>query len=249
MNLGFGWDRTENVLWRLTHGEFEGVSPKVVVVMIGTNNMDLNTVDEIAAGITAICDELHRRSPASRILLLGIFPRGRMPDATRAKVSAVNQRIAALDGKNNVVYLDLERDIPSGRRIDLRRRDVRLPAPDREGICHVGRGPVADADAPAVAVTDDRHGCADRRVTASRIRRVTDFRRIRQVTDGTDGYAILTIGEGRAARKRGWHVCEDRRATHGDSCNAGRHITSCSQQDVRVSQCPIRSVESVTADP
>ena len=107
VNLGFGWDRTENVLWRLTHGEFEGVHPKVVVVMIGTNNMDLNTVDEIAAGITAICDELHRRSPASRILLLGIFPRGRTADATRAKVAAVNQRIAPLDGNNNVVYLDL----------------------------------------------------------------------------------------------------------------------------------------------
>jgi lysophospholipase L1-like esterase len=107
VNLGYGWDRTENVLWRLTHGEFDNVSPKVVVVMIGTNNMDLNTVDEIAAGITAICDELHRRSPGTRILLLGIFPRGHTPDATRAKVGAVNERIAKLDGKGGVTYLDL----------------------------------------------------------------------------------------------------------------------------------------------
>ena len=73
VNLGYGWDRTENVLWRLTHGEFDGVSPKVVVVMIGTNNIDLNTPDEIAAGITAICAELHRRvacraHPAARHL-------------------------------------------------------------------------------------------------------------------------------------------------------------------------------------
>jgi lysophospholipase L1-like esterase len=107
VNLGFGWDRTENVLWRLTHGEFDDVSPKVVVVMIGTNNIDLNTPDEIAAGITAICVELHRRAPAARILLLGIFPRGAMPDATRAKVDAVNEHIASLNGNAGVNYLDL----------------------------------------------------------------------------------------------------------------------------------------------
>ena len=107
VNLGYGWDRTENVLWRLTHGEFDQVSPKVVVVMIGTNNIDLNTPDEIAAGITAICAELHRRAPGARILLLGIFPRGRTPDATRAKVGSVNERIARLDGRNGVTYLDI----------------------------------------------------------------------------------------------------------------------------------------------
>ena len=107
VNLGYGWDRTENVLWRLTHGEFDHVSPKVVVVMIGTNNIDLNTPDEIAAGITAICAELHRRAPGVRILLLGIFPRGRTPDATRAKVGSVNERIARLDGRNGVTYLDI----------------------------------------------------------------------------------------------------------------------------------------------
>ena len=107
VNLGYGWDRTENVLWRITHGEFEGVSPKVVVVMIGTNNIDLNTPDEIAAGVAAICAEVHRRSAATRILLLGIFPRGASPDATRAKVNMVNQRIARLDGSHGVTYLDV----------------------------------------------------------------------------------------------------------------------------------------------
>ena len=107
VNLGFGWDRTENVLWRITHGEFERVSPKVVVVMIGTNNIDLNTPDEIAAGIAAICGELHRRSAATRILLLGIFPRGAAPDATRAKVDLVNLRIARLEGSHGVTYLDV----------------------------------------------------------------------------------------------------------------------------------------------
>jgi lysophospholipase L1-like esterase len=108
VNLGYGWDRTENVLWRLRHGEFENVSPKVVVLMIGTNNVTLNTPGEIAAGVSAICDEIHQRSPATRILLLGIFPRGEKPDANRATTEAVNQRIAAFDGRGGVVtYLDI----------------------------------------------------------------------------------------------------------------------------------------------
>lgn len=107
VNLGYGWDRTENVLWRLNHGEFDDVSPKVVVVMIGTNNMDLNSPDEIASGITEICALLHRKSPSTRILLLGIFPRGPSPDATRAKIASVNERIAKLDGRDGVTYLDI----------------------------------------------------------------------------------------------------------------------------------------------
>jgi len=107
VNLGYGWDRTENVLWRLTHGEFENARPKVVVVMIGTNNMGLNTPDEIAAGIDAICGEIHQRSSATRILLLGIFPRGAKPDATRAKVREVNQLIAKFHGRNGITYLDV----------------------------------------------------------------------------------------------------------------------------------------------
>jgi len=108
VNLGYGWDRTENALWRLRHGEFEHVSPKVVVLLIGTNNVTVNTPDEIAAGVSAICDEIHQRSPASGILLLGIFPRGEKPDANRATIEAVNQRLATFEGRGGVVtYLDI----------------------------------------------------------------------------------------------------------------------------------------------
>jgi lysophospholipase L1-like esterase len=107
VNLGYGWDRTENVLWRLTHGEFEGVSPKVVVVMIGTNNVGRNTPDEIAAGVEAICAMIHERSPSTRILLLAIFPRGERPNPARDTVGEINQRIAALDGRANVTFLDI----------------------------------------------------------------------------------------------------------------------------------------------
>lgn len=107
VNLGFGWDRTENVLWRLQHGELDGASPKVVVLLIGTNNLDVNTPDEIADGIRAVCTDLHARLPKTKILLLALLPRSAKPDARRAKLAEVNARIAPLDGKNGVTFLDL----------------------------------------------------------------------------------------------------------------------------------------------
>ena len=107
VNLGYGWDRTENLLWRLANGEFDGVTPKVVVLMIGTNNVTRDTPDEIAAGVEAICASIHERSPATKILLLAIFPRGRKPDAIRAQVDEVNRRIARLDERDEVTFLDI----------------------------------------------------------------------------------------------------------------------------------------------
>ncbi len=106
-NLGFGWDRTENVLWRLGPGnELEGASPKVAVIMIGTNNLGLNQPADIAAGVTAICALIHKRLPATKILLLGIFPRGEKPDANRQRITEINQILAKLDGKDQVTFLD-----------------------------------------------------------------------------------------------------------------------------------------------
>ena len=107
VNLGFGWDRTENVLWRLQHGELDGAAPKVVVLLIGTNNLDTNTPDEIADGIRAICGELHARLPQTKILLLSILPRGQKPNAHRAKLAEVNARTAKLDGQGGVTVLDI----------------------------------------------------------------------------------------------------------------------------------------------
>lgn len=106
-NIGYGWDRTENVLWRLRHGEVDGIRPRVVMVMIGTNNMNINTTEEIAAGVTAICEELYLRLPQSKILLIGIFPRGAKADAGRDKIAAVNMELAKLHGTRNITYMDI----------------------------------------------------------------------------------------------------------------------------------------------
>lgn len=106
-NIGYGWDRTENVLWRLRHGEVDGIRPRVVMVMIGTNNMSINTTEEIAAGVTAICEELRVRLPQSKILLIGIFPRGAKADAGRDKITGVNRELAKLHGTRNITYMDI----------------------------------------------------------------------------------------------------------------------------------------------
>ncbi len=107
VNLGFGWDMTENVLWRLQQGELDGYSPKVAVVMIGTNNRDSNSSADIATGIRAICTEIHQRTPATKILLLGIFPRGEKPDAGRQKLEEINKLISAFDGRDGITFLDI----------------------------------------------------------------------------------------------------------------------------------------------
>ncbi|MBB5035304.1 GDSL-type esterase/lipase family protein [Prosthecobacter vanneervenii] len=107
-NLGFGWDKTENVLWRLQHGAVDGISPKLIVMMIGTNNTGNCSAHDIAAGIEAIVQEFNKRLPESKILLLGIFPRGKKPDAPhRGKIAEVNRIISQLDGKQNVTFLDI----------------------------------------------------------------------------------------------------------------------------------------------
>jgi lysophospholipase L1-like esterase len=97
LDLGFGGDRTENVLWRLHHGEIDGVKPKVTVLMIGTNNTGHRAEDPrtIAAGTRRIVDEIHRRMPGTRVLLLAIFPRGEKPaDFLRGINERVNRLIA-----------------------------------------------------------------------------------------------------------------------------------------------------------
>ncbi len=78
VNMGFGGDRTQHVLWRLENGEIDGINPKLAVIMIGTNNSNGtdNTSQEIADGIVAICKTLRTKLPDTKILILAIFPRG-----------------------------------------------------------------------------------------------------------------------------------------------------------------------------
>jgi lysophospholipase L1-like esterase len=106
-NFGIGGDRTQHVLWRLRNGELEGITPKLVMLMIGTNNGG-DSAEDVAAGITAIVKEIHGKSPTTKVLLLGIFPRGEKPNPGREKNDKVNAIVAKLDdGGKTVKYLDI----------------------------------------------------------------------------------------------------------------------------------------------
>ena len=106
-NFGIGGDRTQHVLWRLQNGELDGITPKLCMLMIGTNN-GKDSAEDVAAGITAIVKELQKKSPSTKVLLLGIFPRGEKPNAGREKNDKVNTIIAKLDdGGKTVKYLDI----------------------------------------------------------------------------------------------------------------------------------------------
>jgi len=115
LNLGFGWDRTQNVLWRLDHGEMDGLAPKTIVLNIGCNNFSTtgnaraNSPEEVTAAIQVICQRLHGKSPASRIVVMGLFPRGELPsDPSRALHRRVNELLGpALANKPWLTFLDI----------------------------------------------------------------------------------------------------------------------------------------------
>lgn len=110
-NFGISGDCTQHLLWRLQNGELEGIRPKAAMVMIGTNNIGWNkqTVESTIAGIRAVVSELRSRVPETKILLLGVFPRGEKPDHPhRAQIKEINAAIAGLDdGGRTVRYLDI----------------------------------------------------------------------------------------------------------------------------------------------
>ena len=111
-NLGIGGDQTQHVLWRLEHGEIDGIHPKAAVVMIGTNNLGGHSNDEIVAGVTKIVGTLREKLPETKILLLGIFPRqnARKPEdvaKTLARISSINGRLALLADGKTIRYLDI----------------------------------------------------------------------------------------------------------------------------------------------
>jgi beta-glucosidase len=107
MNIGIGGDRTEHVLWRLQNGNFEGQTPKLCVVMIGTNNFQANSAVEIADGIKAIVHEIRSQSPKTKVLLLAIFPRFEKPHLKRSMLAEASGMAAGVADGVNVHYLNI----------------------------------------------------------------------------------------------------------------------------------------------
>ncbi len=107
-NLGFSGDRTQHVLWRLLNSPLENISPKLAVLMIGTNNANTDSPEDIAKGVEAIVTLLGEKLPETKVLVLAIFPRGPDSDAKFRKVNeAANAIIKNLEDNKRVYYLDI----------------------------------------------------------------------------------------------------------------------------------------------
>ena len=102
-NLGFGWDRIENALWRIYHGELDGYEAQKVVLLMGTNNLEQNTDDEIIDGINELVRAVRHRQPQAQIYVTGILPRA----WHEPRVAALNQMIQIRLLANEATYVDL----------------------------------------------------------------------------------------------------------------------------------------------
>ncbi|MCE7061111.1 SGNH/GDSL hydrolase family protein [Dyadobacter sp. CY343] len=102
VNMGYGWDRIENVLWRIYHGELDGFNAKQIVVNIGTNNLHLNTDAEIVEGWKLLISALKYRQPKAKITFSGIYPRR----AQEQRVVLLNEQLAQLAGQENIGFID-----------------------------------------------------------------------------------------------------------------------------------------------
>jgi lysophospholipase L1-like esterase len=110
-NFGWGGDTLPNILWRLDHGELDGVHPKVIVFMGGTNNIGERPGDDaqahgIAQGIKAVLARFQQKAPGATVILTGILPRGSDP-AMSTFIRKINTATAALADGSKVRYLDL----------------------------------------------------------------------------------------------------------------------------------------------
>lgn len=115
-NFGIGGDTTQNVIWRIDHGELDGLHPRVMVLMLGTNNSSTATGEQIAAADAKIIRLAQEKMPGVKVLLLAIFPRGERKgadgkidtgEARMAVIRDANARLQQLDNGTTLRYLDI----------------------------------------------------------------------------------------------------------------------------------------------
>lgn len=108
-NFAIGGDQTQNVLWRLQHGESGKLQPKLVVMMIGTNNLGTggHTPTEVAGGVKTIIKDVQKRFNGAKILLMGILPFDQKATSpSRVKVAQLNYLLAQMNDDTHVFYFD-----------------------------------------------------------------------------------------------------------------------------------------------
>ncbi|CAH1797598.1 unnamed protein product [Owenia fusiformis] len=108
LNFGIGKDETQHVLWRLQNGELDSLSPKVVVLLVGTNNHD-HSADQVVEGILAIVNTIEEKQPEAQTVVVGIPPRGQNPNKLREKITKINQSLASkLSNEPRAVFVNVD---------------------------------------------------------------------------------------------------------------------------------------------
>ncbi|WP_288734146.1 SGNH/GDSL hydrolase family protein [uncultured Parabacteroides sp.] len=112
-NLGYGYDRVENVLWRIHHGELDGYEVNKVVLMIGTNNMGISSDEDIVEGLRFLIAAIRNRQPKTSVKVIGILPRR----AHEEWVKEINRRIMVMANEEGCQYCDVGQSLllPNGK--------------------------------------------------------------------------------------------------------------------------------------
>jgi lysophospholipase L1-like esterase len=123
-NFGWGADRTQNILWRLQNGELDGIHPKVIVLLAGTNNVGAQPGDDARAadtarGVKAILELCRQKAPNATIILTAIFPRNDNI-AVMPTIDQINERLAMFADGKQVRFLNINRSLadPEGRLVE-----------------------------------------------------------------------------------------------------------------------------------
>lgn len=109
-DFGWGADFTQHILWRLENGELDGVNPKVIVLMAGTNNIGgppPASADDVARGVKAILDVMRRKVPDATVILMGVTPRNDHGLDMIPVINAANEKLARLADGKRVRYLNI----------------------------------------------------------------------------------------------------------------------------------------------
>jgi beta-glucosidase len=108
VNLGFSGDKTQHLLWRIQHGEIDDMSPEITVLLIGTNNAEDYSAEEIASGVNAIIDVVLQKLPKTHILVHRIFPRGGVTEPLRKVTDRASEIFSQRENTSDrITYLDI----------------------------------------------------------------------------------------------------------------------------------------------
>jgi lysophospholipase L1-like esterase len=120
-DFGWGADLTQHILWRLTNGELDGVNPKIIVLLAGTNNVgnaapagsDDARVADVTRGLTAIVDVMRAKAPGATIVVTAIFPRNDNI-AVMPTINRINDNLAKLADGRKIRYLNINDKLADG---------------------------------------------------------------------------------------------------------------------------------------